>query len=125
MWRDGLVCGNAEQRKTFRFIFLDSVEHWYPQSDSSNWKDPGVDIFGNLFLLNIGDNSRLSNLDPKTKKNELMKRKVDRKYVVSLKAIDMMNYTDEDWRGEYKSLEDKHKQYLENARLYSEVKMEP
>ena len=125
LWRDGLVCGNAEQRKTFRFIFLDSVEHWYPQSDSSNWKDPGVDIFGNLFLLNIGDNSRLSNLDPKTKKNELMKRKVDRKYVVSLKAIDMMNYTDEDWRGEYKSLEDKHKQYLENARLYSEVKMEP
>lgn len=55
----------------FNFEFRNSVEHWYPQHPSEGtfdrWED-GVDMFGNLCIIQRNVNSRFSNLAPEAKK---------------------------------------------------------
>ena len=59
----------------FRFNYRNSVEHFYPQSidhaQAGNYvqlKDEQLkDLFGNLALVTISDNSKFSNSPPKAK----------------------------------------------------------
>lgn len=56
----------------FQFTFRNSVEHFYPQSPDAELtraygelKDPSTrDLFGNLALLTVTDNSKFTNLPP-------------------------------------------------------------
>lgn len=94
-WHDCHIKTNDKARQKFQFAYWNSVEHWYPQNpDTSGAQEKvwsSVDTFGNLFLLNSGDNSSLSNLPPYAKLLKLQERIDEGK--LSLKAIDMMRAT--------------------------------
>lgn len=69
LWKEKRV----RDSENFVFEFRNSVEHWYPQHPSINtfekWENEKErDNFGNLCLLQIGDNSKFSNLPPSAKK---------------------------------------------------------
>lgn len=132
LWRDGLVSTNEEdekRRQNFQFAYWNSVEHWYPQTPDDSmhddWPkqgDPSVDTFGNLFLLNRSENSRLSNLPPNVKKQRL-NDKADKGLMLSLKAVDMMRKTSEgngSWQIACQELESEHIERLQNAQLWTE-----
>ena len=83
----------------FKFSYLSSVEHWYPQNpeDGKSWEK--VDQFGNLFLIGGGENSSLSNASF-TKKEPKIKDWVEKGSNISLKGLHMYAKTlgEEDWK---------------------------
>lgn len=93
----------------FKFSYLSSVEHWYPQNPSSSrvpkWDslfDNGkreIDQFGNLFLIGGGENSSLSNGLLEDKKGKI-EEWVNDKNNISLKGLYMYAKTvnEEKWR---------------------------
>jgi hypothetical protein len=64
-----------EDNLDFQFIFRNSIEHFYPQSPNEDLrhkygelKDPALrDVFGNLALVTVSDNSKFSNDTPARK----------------------------------------------------------
>lgn len=69
LWKED----KGKNYSNFEFEFRNSVEHLYPQNPSENstiryWKDK--DMFGNLCLISRRENSRFSNLSPKSKCQE-------------------------------------------------------
>lgn len=71
LWKEDKV-----KYSDFEFEFRNSVEHLYPQNPSENspityWEDK--DRFGNLCLISRRENSRFSNLSPKSKCQEYPK----------------------------------------------------
>lgn len=85
LWKDA-----PKEYKDFEFSFRSSVEHYYPQhpitGDLLN-DDELLNCFGNLCLIQHGNNSRLSNHLPKAKKEYYIKAgKKD-----SIKQTIMMN----------------------------------
>ncbi|OHD98905.1 MAG: hypothetical protein A3E21_04085 [Sulfurimonas sp. RIFCSPHIGHO2_12_FULL_36_9] len=69
---------NSIGYQSFEFAFRTSVEHYYPQHPMEGIDPLNVDIlnsFGNLCLISSSENSRLSNLTPKAKKDYYLKQK--------------------------------------------------
>lgn len=85
---------------SFKFAFRTSVEHYFPQNDSSGVnRMSDVDRFGNLCLISPSNNSKLSNYSPQDKKN--FYKETNR--AESLKQAFMMSY--EDWGPEGEGLQ--------------------
>lgn len=71
LWKDDFNKDlKSRKYQDFVFEFRNSVEHWYPQNPSGNFKswEDGKDTFGNLCLLQRNINSQFSNLPPEAKK---------------------------------------------------------
>lgn len=56
----------SEEQSEFRFLFRNSIEHFYPQNLDTQQKDVEVsdeclDLLGNLALVSVGANSKFSN----------------------------------------------------------------
>lgn len=71
LWKDDFnKAPKSRKYQDFVFEFRNSVEHWYPQNPSGNFKswEDGKDTFGNLCLLQRNINSQFSNLPPEAKK---------------------------------------------------------
>lgn len=78
----------------FRFTFRTSVEHYFPQHPIAGepMDESILHSFGNLCLISHSDNSKFSNNDPATKKNQV-KDKLNREQLAeSLKLVFMMSY---------------------------------
>ena len=86
----------------FKFSYLSSVEHWYPQNPAQNPENGNSwekDQFGNLFLIGGGENSSLSNdsfVEKKAKIGEWVKNGSN----ISLKGLHMYAKTldEKDWK---------------------------
>ncbi|TXN82689.1 DUF262 domain-containing protein [Methylobacterium sp. WL8] len=71
------LLATASRKRDFRFIFRNSIEHFYPQSPDTELQAAyGVlesradcDLFGNLVLITAPDNSKFTNSLPSTKAN--------------------------------------------------------
>ncbi len=112
-WDDVLPNTEKEGVNNFKFSYLSSVEHWYPQNpeDGKRWEN--VDQFGNLFLIGGGENSSLSNASFTYKKSKIKKWVTKRN--ISLKGLHMYAMTGEekDWTdSECKELGEEHYQML-------------
>lgn len=92
-----------EGLKNFKFSYLSSVEHWFPQNPKERkpWDEVDqfgnleVDQFGNLFLIGGGENSSLSNATLGSKK-EKINEWVNNGTNISLKGLCMYAKTTDD-----------------------------
>jgi Protein of unknown function (DUF1524) len=74
-----LVLPTEAPNADFRFIFRNSIEHFYPQGPDPELQsaygalgDPSDrDLFGNLALVTVRDNSKFTNLPPFMKAQSL------------------------------------------------------
>ena len=84
----------------YRFRYVDSIEHIQPQSKSGveEWKDEGVDIFGNLALISKDFNSSLNNQEVGDKYQDIVKR-VNNGNIQSLKMFLAYASMKEDGKG--------------------------
>lgn len=74
LYRDGYSYEGEEYIKKqldFEFQFRSSIEHFYPQHPVNKPVCPNeiLNDFGNLALITVSGNSKISNLDPVSKKN--------------------------------------------------------
>ncbi|AKN34106.1 hypothetical protein Ccar_03610 [Clostridium carboxidivorans P7] len=74
LYRDGYSYEGKEyirKQPDFEFQFRSSIEHFYPQHPVNKPVCPNeiLNDFGNLALITISGNSKISNLDPVSKKN--------------------------------------------------------
>ncbi|MGL4873386.1 MAG: DUF262 domain-containing protein [Clostridium sp.] len=75
LYRDGYSYDGkkiiAERESTWEFTFRNSIEHFYPQNpmggDQDRWEDRDLNGFGNLALITVSGNSKLSNMPPSGK----------------------------------------------------------
>ena len=91
-WKD-------EFKKTddFEFTFRKTVEHWYPQNPSEGEKWSEVDQFGNLCIMQRNINSKFSNLQPHSKKNEYSAKIAKGSLKLRLMSSLTGNTTSDDW----------------------------
>lgn len=72
IYRDGYSFGAGKKLdipETWEFQFRNSIEHFQPQnpSEEEGWDKAALDEFGNLALITVSGNSKLSNLPPDEK----------------------------------------------------------
>ena len=82
--------------KQFEFTFRSSVEHFYPQhpmDGHSELEEGCLHRFGNLCLISHSKNSRLSNLQPKAKRDHF-KAAIADKNMDTLKLYEMIKLLD-------------------------------
>lgn len=82
--------------KQFEFTFRSSVEHFYPQhpmDGHEHMEEESLHRFGNLCLISHSKNSRLSNFQPKAKRDHFKAAVADKK-IDSLKLYEMINLLD-------------------------------
>ena len=100
LWKDTELL--QETKSKFRFSFKSSVEHFSPQTSRVNEILSETDLhgFGNLCLMNISENSSLSNDTPK-QKAEILESQRNKMAPLSLK-LELMIATLEDklWNDE-------------------------
>jgi hypothetical protein len=97
LWTEGLKsAGTDEVTKQFEFTFRSSVEHFYPQHPMDGHKElDQVDLhrFGNLCLISHSKNSRLSNFQPKAKRDHFQ-ASIAEKSMDTLKLYEMIKLLD-------------------------------
>jgi hypothetical protein len=84
--------------KQFEFTFRSSVEHFYPQHPMDGHAElnrSDLDSFGNLCLISHSKNSRLSNFQPKAKRDHF-KASIADKSIDSLKLYKMIKLMDDE-----------------------------
>ncbi len=126
LWRDRKWADDIPQEsvvnvvkkglENFKFSYLSSVEHWFPQNPKERKPWDEVDQFGNLFLIGGGENSSLSNESLNDKKANIEKW-VGKGINISLKGLCMYAKTtgDEEWKKTIcKELGEEHYQRLVN-----------
>lgn len=96
LWKEDKV-----KYSDFEFEFRNSVEHLYPQNPSENspityWEDK--DRFGNLCLISRRENSRFSNLSPKSKCQEYPKIVKGGSIKLRIMGEIINKSSDEEWR---------------------------
>lgn len=102
LWCDALAENTTDPViKQFEFTFRSSVEHFYPQhpiDGHAKLDEKSLHRFGNLCLISHSKNSRLSNFQPKAKRDHF-KAAISKKQIDSLKLYDMFNIMDTsgDW----------------------------
>ena len=102
LWCDALAENTTDPViKQFEFTFRSSVEHFYPQHpiDGHNELDEkSLHRFGNLCLISHSKNSKLSNFQPKAKRDHF-RAAISKKQIDSLKIYEMFNVMDaaDDW----------------------------
>lgn len=102
LWCDALAENTTDPViKQFEFTFRSSVEHFYPQhpiDGHAKLDEKSLHRFGNLCLISHSKNSRLSNFQPKAKRDHF-KAAISKKQIDSLKLYDMFNIMDAsgDW----------------------------
>lgn len=98
-----LWCQASEQTNTdevikqFEFTFRSSVEHFYPQHPMDGHTElnrSDLDSFGNLCLISNSKNSRLSNFQPKAKRDHF-KAAIADKSIDSLKLYQIIKLMDD------------------------------
>lgn len=96
LWLDGLKKGTDEVVKQFEFSFRSSVEHFYPQHPMDGHREldgASLHCFGNLCLISHSKNSRLSNFQPKAKRDHF-KAAIADKNIDTLKLYEMIKLLD-------------------------------
>ncbi|MFI3261116.1 MAG: DUF262 domain-containing HNH endonuclease family protein [bacterium] len=104
LWKEGYADKDRKfiiekKQSGFDFIFRNSVEHFFPQhpeNDIEQWDDEYLNCFGNLGLLTVSTNSKLSNAVPEDK---IGLTKFRREIEQSIKLKIMENETDKDKDG--------------------------
>lgn len=102
LWCDALVSNTTDAViKQFEFTFRSSVEHFYPQhpmDGHTKLDDNSLHRFGNLCLISHSKNSRLSNFQPKAKRDHF-RAAIAKKRIDSLKIYEMFKVMDaaDDW----------------------------
>ena len=98
IWRDATDQGVADQViRQFEFAFRSSVEHFYPRhpmAGHSEMNSQSLHRFGNLCLISHSKNSRLSNFQPKGKRDHFQAAIKD-KSVDTLKVYKMIQLMDD------------------------------
>lgn len=82
--------------KQFEFTFRSSVEHFYPQhpmDSHAELDEKSLHRFGNLCLISHSKNSRLSNFQPKAKRDHF-RAAISKKQIDSLKIYEMFKVMD-------------------------------
>jgi len=99
LWREGIEKDTADDvARQFEFSFRSSVEHFYPQHPMDGHKTLDIEYlhrFGNLCLISHSKNSRLSNFQPKAKRDHF-KAAITDKNIDSLKLYSMIKLMDAD-----------------------------
>ncbi len=100
IWKDNKSSKNIKIRE-FEFSFRSSVEHFYPQHPMDGYDklpEDNLHQFGNLCLISHGKNSRLSNMPPAQKKEDI-EMTLKKGKLESLKLYKMMQMTveEESW----------------------------
>ncbi|MFZ3003828.1 MAG: DUF262 domain-containing HNH endonuclease family protein [Undibacterium umbellatum] len=102
LWCEGIENKTADDViKQFEFSFRSSVEHFYPQHPMDGHIELGQEHlhrFGNLCLISHSKNSRLSNFQPKAKRDHF-KAAINNKNIDTLKLYSMIKSMDA--RGEW------------------------
>ena len=97
LWHEAIENGTSDEViKQFEFTFRSSVEHFYPQhpmDGHAHMEEESLHSFGNLCLISHSKNSRLSNFQPKAKRDHFKAAVADRK-IDSLKLYEMINLLD-------------------------------
>ncbi|PXX47170.1 HNH endonuclease family protein [Undibacterium pigrum] len=97
LWCEGIENKTADDViKQFEFSFRSSVEHFYPQHPMDGHIDLGQEHlhrFGNLCLISHSKNSRLSNFQPKAKRDHF-KAAINNKNIDTLKLYSMIKSMD-------------------------------
>ncbi|WP_395007154.1 DUF262 domain-containing protein [Undibacterium sp.] len=97
LWREGIENDTADDViKQFEFSFRSSVEHFYPQHPMDGHKELDQEYlhrFGNLCLISHSKNSRLSNFQPKAKRDHF-KAAISDKKIDTLKLYNMIKLMD-------------------------------
>lgn len=102
LWCDALAkCTADTVIKQFEFTFRSSVEHFYPQhpiDGHAKLDEKSLHRFGNLCLISHSKNSRLSNFQPKAKRDHF-RAAISKKQIDSLKIYEMFKVMDgaDDW----------------------------
>lgn len=98
LWRDALADKTTDPvLKQFEFTFRSSVEHFYPQhpiDGHAKLDKKSLHRFGNLCLISHSKNSRLSNFQPKAKRDHF-RAAISKKQIDSLKMYKMFNVMDD------------------------------
>ena len=112
LWKE-----NKQKYADFSFEFRNSVEHWYPQTPSTdtfahlNQKD--LDNFGNLCIIQRNVNARFSNMSPLSKKSTF--KYMIEKGSLKLRLMAEKTYDDETWKANFDSLGKEFIKKLEDA----------
>jgi len=97
IWRDAIKKDEVDGvTKEFEFTFRSSVEHFSPQHPMEGFTplpDETLHRFGNLCLISHSKNSRLSNFQPKSKRDYFKAAIADNK-IDSLKLYEMIKLMD-------------------------------
>ena len=97
LWCEGVENNSADEVvKQFEFSFRSSVEHFYPQHPIDGHKEldqESLHRFGNLCLISHSKNSRLSNFQPKAKRDHFQAAIAD-KNIDTLKLYNMIKLMD-------------------------------
>ncbi|MEQ3702097.1 DUF262 domain-containing HNH endonuclease family protein [Thalassolituus sp.] len=101
LWCDGVESKSKDGvMNSFRFSFRSSVEHFYPQHPKDGYRyldEKDLNRFGNLCLLSHSKNSKLSNFQPKSKREEFQaaigENKIDTLKLYEM--IKLLNSSDE------------------------------
>ena len=97
LWREGIENNTADDViKQFEFSFRSSVEHFYPQHPMDGHTTLDIEYlhrFGNLCLISHSKNSRLSNFQPKAKRDHF-KAAISDKNIDTLKLYRMIKLMD-------------------------------
>jgi len=102
LWTDALAQNTTDPViKQFEFTFRSSVEHFYPQhpmDGHAKLDEKTLHRFGNLCLISHSKNSRLSNFQPKAKRDHF-RAAISKKQIDSLKIYKMFITMDDadDW----------------------------
>lgn len=97
LWWQGIASKSTDDViKQFEFSFRSSVEHFYPQHPMDGHKvmdESSLHRFGNLCLISHSKNSRLSNFQPKAKRDHFTAAIAD-KNIDTLKLYNMIKLMD-------------------------------
>lgn len=97
LWCDAVVKNTTDAViKQFEFTFRSSVEHFYPQhpmDGHAELDEKSLHRFGNLCLISHSKNSRLSNFQPKAKRDHF-RAAISKKQIDSLKIYEMFKVMD-------------------------------
>lgn len=102
LWCENMQCKTADDVvKQYEFSFRSSVEHFYPQHPMDGHRtmaEKDLHRFGNLCLISHSKNSRLSNFQPKAKRDHF-KAAIAEKNIDTLKLYEMIKLMDQegDW----------------------------
>lgn len=114
LWCEAIAQNTSDPLiKQFEFTFRSSVEHFYPQHPIDG--HPSLDNvhlhrFGNLCLISHSKNSRLSNFQPKAKRDHF-RAAINKKQIDSLKIYEMFKVMDKDDDWNVLQIE-KHEQHM-------------